>query len=36
LDNKKTREKMGQINFNFIKENQGATKKVVSYLKQKK
>tara|TARA_B100000768_G_scaffold76391_1_gene72871 strand:+ start:3754 stop:4995 length:1242 start_codon:yes stop_codon:yes gene_type:complete len=36
LDNKKTREKMGQINFNFIKENQGATKKVISYLKQKK
>ena len=36
LNNKKSRDKMGQINYRFIKENLGATKKVISYLKQKK
>ena len=36
LNNKESRNKMGQINYRFVKENLGATKKVISYLKQKK
>lgn len=35
IKNKDLRLKMGEINYNFIKENIGATKNVVSFLKQK-
>jgi len=35
LINISRREKMGQINYNFIKENLGASEKVISFLKQK-
>jgi 3-deoxy-D-manno-octulosonic-acid transferase len=36
LENNKIRKEMGQINYNYINKNLGATKKVMSYLKQKK
>ena len=36
LENNKIRTEMGQINYNYINKNLGATKKVMSYLKQKK
>ena len=36
LENNKIRIEMGQINYNYINKNLGATKKVMSYLKQKK
>jgi hypothetical protein len=35
-ENKDLRLKMGEINYNFINENLGATNKVISFLKQKK
>ena len=30
------RDEMGEINYNYIKSNQGATKKVITYLNEKK
>ena len=36
IDKKEMRLRMGNNNFNFIKDNLGATKNVVSYLKEKK
>jgi len=36
IENKDLRLKMGEINYNFINENLGATNKVTSFLKQKK
>ena len=36
LNNKTKRDEMGQINYNFIQRNLGASEKVISYLKQKK
>jgi 3-deoxy-D-manno-octulosonic-acid transferase len=36
IENKDLRLKMGEINYNFINENLGATNKVISFLKQKK
>ena len=36
IKNKDLRLKMGEINYNFINENLGATNKVISFLKQKK
>ena len=36
IENKDLRLKMGEINYNFINKNLGATNKVISFLKQKK
>ena len=36
INKKEMRLRMGNNNFNFIKDNLGATKNVVSYLKEKK
>jgi len=36
IENKDLRLKMGEINYNFINKNLGATDKVISFLKQKK
>ena len=34
IENKDLRLKMGEINYNFINKNLGATNKVISFLKQ--
>ena len=36
IENKRKRVEMGKINFNYIKSNLGATKNVISYLKERK
>lgn len=36
INNKKTRDKMGQINYKYILNKIGASEKVITYLKQKK
>ena len=36
IRNEKKRQEMGVINLNYIKSNLGATKNVISYLKEKK
>ena len=36
IENKRKRVEMGKINYNYIKSNLGATKNVISYLKERK
>ena len=36
IENKRKRVEMGKINFDYIKSNLGATKNVISYLKERK